>query len=308
MEVHYDIGAMPILENAVLTIGSFDGVHRGHQAILFRLNEYARAIGGCSVLVTFHPHPRHIVSGDEPVLLLTTLEEKIALLEEFGLEHLVVMPFTKEFAEQSAYRYIEDFLVARFRPSYIVIGYDHRFGSGRAGDIGLLRAYESHFGYRVVEITEQEVNHITVSSTKVRQALERGDVTTAGQLLGYDYRLHGHVVHGLRVGRTLGYPTANIAITGAYKLVPADGIYAVRLALLGGMYDGMLYIGKRPTLAGGLDRSIEVNIFDFEDDIYGAYVELELVAYLRGDVTFTSMDALREQLALDKQAAMEVLA
>lgn len=308
MNVFRDLNQLPEFKNAVITIGSFDGVHRGHQRIIEKINHLARSIEGESVVITFHPHPRLIVyPKDASLQLLCTTEEKIQLLEKYGVDNVVVVPFTVEFSQLSADEYIEKFLVDKFHPKYIVIGYDHRFGLNRQGDINYLRWYGSSDGYEVLEIARQEVDEIAVSSTKIRNALNNGEVKTAELLLGHPYTLTGKVVHGQKIGGPMGFPTANLELTEKEKLSPPDGIYAVVVRVRKLTYGGMLYIGKRPTLKGAQHRTIEVNIFDFEEDIYGDEVQLDLIGFIRFDQRFDSLEDLRNQLSVDRESALALL-
>jgi riboflavin kinase/FMN adenylyltransferase len=312
MKIHRDLQHLDHIQNAVLTIGSFDGVHLGHQHIIKRLQNIARSIDGETVLLTFDPHPRIVLAeqrGEKPkVRLLTILEEKANLLEYYGIDHLVVIPFTEEFAAQSPEAYIKDFLVAHFHPKKIVIGYDHRFGKGRVGDLEYLKKFEAACGYEVIEISKHEVDDIAVSSTKVRNAVGEGDVALANRLMGHPYRLSGKVISGLKIGRELGYPTANLELAYPYKLIPMDGIYAVLVHHNKRSYKAMLYIGNRPTVDQNLEKTIEVNIFDFQQTIYEEKIQLDFIQFLRGDAKFDSLEALQAQLAADEEAAMKALA
>ena len=308
MKIYTDLNKLPVFKNAVLTIGSFDGVHIGHQQIIKKINKHAAQIGGCSVLITFHPHPRLIVSKDSHNLrLINTLEEKAALLEQYAVDALVVVPFSKAFASQSPEAYILDFLVAHFQPAVITIGYDHKFGKNRKGDISYLRKFEEEGGFRVIEISKQEVADIAVSSTKVRQALSSGAVSKAAQLLGHFYSLQGLVVKGQQTGTKIGFPTANVSVQDTHKLIPPEGIYAVEVSIDTQKKGGMLYIGNRPTINKNLKQSIEVNIFDFDQDIYGKIIKLDFVKYLRGDQKFEQLSGLQDQLKKDKIAALKAL-
>ncbi len=309
MKVHHNLSDLPAFQNAIITIGSFDGVHHGHQQILDRLKQLAQAERGESIVITFDPHPRLVLRGDDHGLrLLTTIEEKAALFEKYGIDHMVIVPFTKTFANQSAEEYIEQFLVAKFQPRFIVIGYDHRFGKDRVGNIDYLRHYQDNGHFEIVEIEQQEVKDIAVSSTKIRQALEKGDVKTAGRLLKHPYALSGTVVKGQQIGHELGFPTANLSVDSPYKLIPPAGIYAVRAYQKGQSYDAALYIGDRPTLEELTQRTIEVHLFDFDQDIYGEELSIEFVDFIRGDAKFKGLDALREQIARDVAAVKIVLA
>lgn len=307
MRIYKDLNNLPQFKNAVLTIGSFDGVHIGHQQIIQQINDLAKSIDGESVLITFDPHPRFVVGKQQSNLkLLNTLEEKADLLKECAVDVLVVVPFSKEFASQSPDAYIQDFLVAHFYPKIIAIGYDHKFGQNRVGDISYLKKFEEKHHFKVVEISKQEVADIAVSSTKVRTALMEGKVEKAAQLLGHPFGLTGTVVKGLQIGTTIGYPTANIEVKNPYKLIPPEGIYAVWVDYENHSYQGMLYIGNRPTIDNNLKQTIEVNIFDFNQDIYGKELKVAFIEYLRGDVKFTTIEALKEQLTKDKKAALKV--
>jgi riboflavin kinase / FMN adenylyltransferase len=310
MQVHRDLAQLPEFKNAVITIGTFDGVHKGHQQIINQLKTTAAAIGGETVIITFHPHPRKIVgSYGGNVALLNTLDEKIILLNQAGINHLVVVPFTEAFANQTAEAYCKDFIYQYFKPSKIIIGYDHRFGKNRSGDYHLLEKMGETLGFEVIEINAQILNEITVSSTKVRLALLEHDITTANQLLGYPYFFEGVVVKGNQIGRTIGYPTANIAIATEEKLIPAHGVYAVKVnsqQSIDDSFKGMMNIGVRPTIDGKA-RVIEVNIFDFNEDIYGQTIQVHINAYIRGEVKFNGLDALKNQLKEDALKAINIL-
>ncbi|MEZ4988136.1 MAG: bifunctional riboflavin kinase/FAD synthetase [Saprospiraceae bacterium] len=308
MRVFYQLEALPSFIKAVVTIGSFDGVHTGHRQLLSRIQHLAKQCGGESVVVTFDPHPRQVIyPQDDTLQLLTSTEEKIALFKELGIDNVVIVPFTVAFSQMSADEYIENFLLAKFHPHTIVIGYDHRFGLNRQGDIAYLKWYSERSNFTVIEIPPQEVDQIAVSSTKIRNALLERKLAEANKWLGYSFRLTGKVVKGQQIGTGLGYPTANIVPHQSVKLIPADGIYAVRVEYEGVSYDGMLYIGSRPTVNKGLARSIEVNIFDFAKDIYGDNITVELVAFLRDDAVFDNLDALKTQLQKDREAALSAL-
>ncbi|MEP7253707.1 MAG: bifunctional riboflavin kinase/FAD synthetase [Ginsengibacter sp.] len=321
MQVHRDINSLPSFNKAVITIGTFDGVHTGHLQIINQLKKEALEIGGETVIITFHPHPRMVLrnkkidSDNESVKsirLLSTLSEKIELLQQQQIDHLVVVPFTQDFAEQSAEAYISNFLVSKFHPHTIIIGYDHRFGKNRAGDYKLLEAYQANYQYKVKEIPEQVLHNVIISSTRIRNALSEGNVTEANEALGYSYFFEGKVVEGNKLGRTIGYPTANIEINDDHKLIPANGVYAVEVSLdrLAGEdaqhHNGMMNIGVRPTI-GGTKQVIEVNIFDFEQSIYGGLIRVYVKNYLRPEVKFNGLDKLKAQLADDKKDAIQIL-
>ncbi len=307
MRVFRNTHSLPPFNNAVVTIGTFDGVHRGHQQLIKRIHSLEESVKGESVLITFDPHPRTVVYPQEHNLhLLSSLDEKIALLEKEGIDNLVVVPFTKEFSTQSARDYVEHFLVGKFHPAIIVIGYNHSFGHHRDGNIELLKKLSLEFNFKVEEISKQIVDEIAVSSSRIRIALEEKDCELASHLLGRHYSLQGTVVEGDKIGRTIGYPTANISVTDPSKLIPADGIYAVFVTVEGKKYKGMLSIGYRPTV-GGTQKTIEVNIFDFDKTIYGQTIEISFVKWLRAEEKFNSLDELKAQMHKDKTASQELL-
>ncbi|MFT3980993.1 MAG: bifunctional riboflavin kinase/FAD synthetase [Ferruginibacter sp.] len=310
MPVYSDINQLPAFHNAVITIGSFDGVHLGHRQIIDQLIRQAAAINGTPVLITFYPHPKQVVgSTGEPLQVLNTREEKYMLLNRAGIEHIVEVPFDTAFAQQTADEYIKNFLVKKFQPHSIIIGYDHRFGNNREGDYRLLEARADEYQYTVHEIPEHVLKNITVSSTKIRKALLSGDIDTAAAYLGYDYFFSGEVVKGNQLGRTIGYPTANIRIADAGKLVPANGVYAVRLSRNGGPVDlkGMMNIGTRPTV-DGTRRVIEVNILDFDETIYGEELTVQLRKYMRAEQKFNGLEELKAQLLKDKETSLRLAA
>ena len=317
MKVHEVInGNLPEFNKAVITIGTFDGVHLGHKEIISQLKAEAFLIGGETVMITFHPHPRKIISsvpGD--IKLLTTLDEKIILLKAAGIDHLVIIPFDRVFANLSAKEYVTEFLYKLFKPHTIIIGYDHRFGKGREGDYRLLEQYGKELKFEVKEISEQLLNTVVVSSTKIRHALFENDIFTANSFLGYDYFFEGIVIEGNKLGRTIGYPTANLHISSEEKLIPSNGVYAVTLSILGKsekntekslLYKGMMNIGLRPTV-DGKKRVIEVHIFDFDEDIYGETLQIHIHTYLRGEVKFNGLEELKHQLQKDKINAIHQL-
>lgn len=303
MQVHKDLHHLPVFRNAVITIGTFDGVHTGHQYILQQLQGAASACNGETVIITFDPHPREVLAPhDRSVRLLTTLDEKIMLLEKQGIHHLVVVPFTKTFSELSAKAYLEDFLISTFNPHTIIIGYDHRFGHNREGGLELLEAEQQQFGFRLLEIPQQVVHNLTVSSTKIRKSLQEGAIQLANEFLGYPYFINGTVVHGDKMGRRLGFPTANISLQDARKLVPAQGVYAVTVTTGGRTLKGALNIGTRPTF-NGTELRIEVFILDFDEDIYGQPIRVGFLDYIRSDKKFDSAEALVLQMKDDVERA-----
>lgn len=301
MNIYRNLEELPDFKNTVITIGSFDGVHIGHQKILNRVTKLADEINGESVVITFYPHPRTIVdAGDKQIPQLNTLEEKLHLLKNIGIRNVVVVPFSFEFSRQAPREYVEKFIIERFHPSYIVIGYDHRFGLNRMGDIQLLREYQKDNHFKVIEIPKQEVDDNAVSSTKIRLALKEGDIETAQQYLNQPYILTGRVIHGDKLGSKLGYPTANLQISEPSKLIPKPGVYAVKLEIEDMRFEGMMYIGKRPTAFQQDETNIEINIFDFNQNIYNRDIRICILKYLREDIRFESLDALKEQLKVDE--------
>ena len=301
MQIHEGVEAPLPIERAVVTIGTFDGVHIGHQKILKRVVKQAKEVQGQSVVITFWPHPRLILNPEDRSLrLINTFEEKAGLLEEAGIDHLVAIPFTKSFSEMSREAFVREVLMEKLHTKRLIIGYDHRFGKGREGDFQFLKDHEHNFGFRVEEISKQEVDDIAVSSTKIRKALQEGDVSLANTYLGKAYSLSGHVIEGNRLGRTLGFPTANLYVDAPYKLVPADGVYAGRVMAEGKPYPCMVNIGKRPTI-GDEKHSVEVHILGFEGNLYGKKLVVALHRRLREERKFDGLDALKQQLEEDKR-------
>jgi riboflavin kinase / FMN adenylyltransferase len=317
MQVHRDIDNLPFFENAVITIGTFDGVHTGHLKIINQLKDEAAKIQGETIIITFHPHPRMVV---EPlpgkstamktgIFLLNTLDEKISLLRKQSIDHLVIVPFNSAFSEQTAEVYIKEFLAEKFHPYTIIIGYDHHFGKGRKGNYKLLEKYAPIFNYKVKEIPEHVLNHIAISSTKIREALLTANIDDANQYLGYEYFFRGEVIEGDKIGRSIGYPTANLQVNDTNKLIPGNGVYAVHLRIDDcdlPVLKGMMNIGYRPTI-GGTKKMIEINIFDFDENIYGQQITVYLKKYLRPEIKFNGLAALQEQLAKDKMDALVIL-
>jgi riboflavin kinase/FMN adenylyltransferase len=304
MKIYHGIEDFSPLHFAVVTSGTFDGVHIGHQKILFRLNEIARIHNGETVVITFWPHPRLVLHPEDSSLkLLNTFEEKAELLKEQGVQHLVRIPFTKEFSQLSSTAFINQILVNKIGTKKLVIGYDHHFGKNREGSFEELKKNAPAYGFDVEEIPQQDVDHVGVSSTKIREALENGDIGTANHFIGRPYSITGRVVPGDKLGRLLGFPTANIEVDTKFKLIPADGIYAVTVGYENHAFKGMLYIGNRPTV-NGTKRNIEVNIFDFARDIYGDSLTLLFHTLIRHDAKFNDLEGLKNQLTEDKKAAL----
>jgi len=309
MKVHRDIENLPAFRNAVITIGTFDGVHMGHRQIISSLKEEAKAINGETVIITFHPHPRKVVASTIlGVRLINTLDEKLQLLEQLGVDHVVVVPFTDAFANQPAEDYIKNFLVDKFHPHTIIIGYDHRFGKERKGDYYLLEQKAPEFGFKLKEIPKQILEEISISSTKIREALLEGKIEIADKLLGYEFFFSGIVVHGDKLGRTFGYPTANLRIPEEEKIIPGNGIYAVYAQPEGYQerLRAMMSIGFRPTV-DGKKKVIEVYIFDFDKDIYDQTLKVFVKKYLREEIKFDSIEELIRQMDLDKIETEKIL-
>ncbi|MBS7564217.1 bifunctional riboflavin kinase/FAD synthetase [Mucilaginibacter sp. Bleaf8] len=307
MKIYHHIDDFTPLQNAVVTIGTFDGVHQGHRQIITRIREIADKTGGETVLLTFFPHPRMILHPeDQDLKLITTIHERAELLEQLGIDHMIITPFSRDFSNQSAEAYIRDVLVNKIGTRTIIVGYDHRFGKDRQGGLTELQQLAPQYGYEVIEIPEQDIDHVAVSSTRIREALLQANIEQANTFLGYPFFLTGKVIRGNQIGRQLGYPTANLLVEESYKLIPADGIFAVTVDVQGQKYQGMAYIGHRPTI-NGMTRNIEVNIFDFDQDIYNQIVRMNFIHFVRHDVKFSSLEGLKEQLALDRQSVLALL-
>ena len=302
-----DITTFTTQQPTVLTIGTFDGVHLGHQKIVERVVTTARQEGLLATVFTFFPHPRMVVQHDKGLKLIHTLEEKKQLLQQLGVDLLVVQPFNEAFAQLTAEEFVSTILVQRLNVKKVIIGYDHRFGRNRTANIDDMRLFGKKYGFAVEEISVQEVDEVSVSSTKIREALNKGDVTTAEHYLGTPYSLTGRVVHGLKLGRTLGYPTANIQVTEDYKLIPKDGVYAVYSYIGARKVYGMMSIGKNPTIEGK-GASIEVYFFDFNGNLYDQKLTIEFVQYLRKEQKFATIDLLKKQLQDDETAARKAIA
>ncbi|WP_268033899.1 bifunctional riboflavin kinase/FAD synthetase [Algoriphagus sp. PAP.12] len=307
MKIYEGLNEFLPVKNPVVTSGTFDGVHLGHQKILHRIREIARSVEGETVLITFWPHPRLVLYPEEHKLrLLSTFEEKAKLLRQFGIDHLVTIPFTKEFSQLTSKEFIEEVIVNRIQTKKLVIGYDHRFGKNREGSFEYLKENCSSYGFELEEISRQDVDEIGVSSTKIRQALESGDIETANSYLGRPYELNGLVVKGQQIGRSIGFPTANVHIPNDYKLIPKDGVYAVEASVNGSIYKSMLNIGNRPTVDGS-KKSVEAHLFDFQGDLYDKQITIYLKAYLREEQKFENLEGLKAQLHKDQQRAKLIL-
>jgi len=294
--------------NPILTTGTFDGVHIGHRKIINRLKEIATRVGGETVMLSFNPHPRMVLFPDDKSLkLLNSFDEKLKLLEDAGIDHLIIYPFSKEFSRMTALEYVRDLLVNQIGIHKIVVGYDHHFGRNREGNFANLVEFGNIYNFEVEEISALELNEVNVSSTKIRTALNDGDIEIANEFLGYPYQIQGEVVFGDQLGTKLGFPTANIQADTEYKLIPRNGVYAVECLIRGENFQGMLNIGFRPTLEKTDEKRIEVNLFGFQGEIYGEVIALKLKARIREEQKFNSLEELTTQLHQDKLNALELL-
>lgn len=306
MKIYHGLDEFKKLDFAVVTSGTFDGVHIGHQRILQRLNEIAKNNNGETVLLTYWPHPRLVLYPDQSLYLLSSIEEKSNLLAQMHIDHFVIIPFTEQFSIMSSEEFIRDILVERIGTKKLVIGYDHKFGKNRSGSFEELQKDGPIYGFDVEEIPKQMIENNGVSSTKIRRALTEGIIETANEYLGQPYCIHGIVIEGDKIGRTMDFPTANIDVTFKNKLIPAQGIYAVKVVIDSSRYNGMLNIGFRPTF-GGTQKRIEVHIFDFGREIYGKHIRIEFYHKIRSEIRFENIGALKSQLEQDKQAALNLL-
>ena len=310
MMVFNDIAQVRNIPNAVVTIGTFDGVHIGHQAIFRKMRELAKTIDGQTVVVTFSPHPRQVLNIDSSNLrFICTEEEKLKRIEQFGIDNVVIITFTKEFARTPSEDFIKNFIIERIKPSYIVVGYDHHFGKNRMGDFDQLTQLGQQFNFKVERVEAQDVDEVAVSSTKIRHALAIGDVATANRLLGYPYSVTAEVVRGNMIGRTIGFPTANLELPKEYRLINNAGVYTCLVDLNGTTYKAMANIGKRPTIGDRDDDNfiIEVNIFDFDQDIYGQHITVRFLDRIRSEVKFNGLEELKTQLNQDRERAKAML-
>ncbi|MEP2057806.1 MAG: bifunctional riboflavin kinase/FAD synthetase [Maribacter litoralis] len=290
----------------VMTIGTFDGVHIGHLKILNKIINHAKSTELKSSVLTFFPHPRMVLQKDANIKLLNTIEEKINILERLGLDVLIIHPFTKEFSRLTATEFVRDILVNTLNTKKVIIGYDHRFGRNRTANINDLVTFGNTYDFSVDEIPAQEIDDVSVSSTKIRKALEDGDIETANNYLGYDYMLTGTIIKGKGIGKQLGYPTANLSIAEDYKLIPKNGAYVVNSVIKGKTVYGMMNIGFNPTV-NGTKKSIEVNFFNFDADLYNLKIQVNILVRLRDEHKFESVDALKTQLAKDKEKSLHYI-
>lgn len=302
MNIHNDFNSVSSIPNPVITIGTFDGVHLGHQKIIAFLNEQAAKYGGESALFTFWPHPKMVLNpANHGVKLIQSEDEKMEKLKLKGLQNLIVHPFTKEFSQLTAEEFVRDILVAKLNVKHLVIGYDHQFGKNREGGIEFLKKVAPTYGFDVTEISAEEINEVNISSTKIRNAIENGEIEIANQYLGEPFSLRGEVVHGQKQGREFGFPTANLDLNCDFKLLPPDGIYVVNVKTAKKeRFRGILSIGTNPTLGENNDRTVEVYILDYNDGLYGTILEVDLLHFVRPTVKFESIDALITQMKADE--------
>ncbi|BAV94555.1 bifunctional riboflavin kinase/FAD synthetase [Ichthyobacterium seriolicida] len=309
MKVYRSLDKFKPVKNAVLTVGVFDGVHFGHREIIRELNRISYEVDGESVLFTFFPHPRIVLEENSDIKLLNTLEEKIELLEKIGLQHLIIYPFTREFSNFSTSKYIEEILVNKIKLKTLVVGYNHRFGKNREGDYNNLIKYSRACGFDIERVQERKNQEVLISSTKARIAVERGEFSLAKKILSYDFYITGRVVGGNKIGHQIGIPTANIHIEDKNKLLPSNGVYAVRVILDDDIFNGMLNIGFNPTvyLESDTNSKVEVHIFDFNRDIYGSNIKVEFIEFIREEKKFPDLESLRCQLLMDKEIVLNKL-
>lgn len=308
MKIYHDFTDFVKVPNAIVTIGTFDGVHQGHRAILSDMVNAAKSIDGETVVITFYPHPRQVLNIDSANLrFITSQEEKIKHLEEIGIDNLIVVNFTKEFSLLPSDVFIRDYVIEKINPAKIVIGYDHHFGNNRTGDFSQLQELASQYNFEVQRIEAHDVENIAVSSTKIRHSLQRGDVEHANLLLGYQYSYVGKVVSGNKIGREIGYRTANLDVKKEFRLIEMPGVYATYVDFEDKVYKSMTYIGKKPTINAGNDENIEVHIFDFDGDIYEKDVKIRFVKRIRDERKFDSLDDLKQQITLDEMQIRELL-
>ncbi len=295
-----------ISKKSIVTIGTFDGVHVGHQKIMEQLVATAQENNAKSVLLTFFPHPRMVLQKDNSLKLINTIAEKIEILEKTGLDYLIIHPFDKDFSRLTAFDFVRTILVNHLNTAELVIGYDHRFGKNREGNFEQLQEYGHMYDFKVTEIPAQDINQISVSSTKIRNAILNAEIEKANEYLGYSFSLEGTVVSGEKLGNTIGYPTANIELLETYKLIPKTGAYLIRSFLHGKTIYGMMNIGNRPTV-NGVKETIEVHFFDLNKDLYGRQLTIELLTFLRDEQKFSSIEELKKQLFLDKEKSLELI-
>lgn len=299
MTIYNNINEFNSTDNTILTIGTFDGVHLGHQKVLERLTNSAKENNLKSTVLTFFPHPRTILNPNKPLKLINSVKERTELLNRSKVDNLIIHPFDKNFSELDPEKYVFEILVKKLKAKIILIGYDHKFGKNRTADITDLKIYGKKYGFKVIEIKAKEISNIAISSTKIRKAISEGNISTAKKYLGYDFSLSGKIVHGKSIGRTLGFPTANIEVKEEYKLLPKNGVYLIQSVINHNKYFGMMNIGIKPTIKES-SKTIEVNFFDFEGDLYDKNIEVNIKKFIRDEIKFDSLELLKSQILKDK--------
>lgn len=307
MKVHFGINSLQDIKNPIITVGTFDGVHFGHQKILNRLKKIAKKNKGETVLLTFDPHPRKVLFNDQHLKLINTLDEKIKILEKLGLDHLVVYPFSKEFSKLTAREYVEELLVKKLNTHTLVIGYDHHFGNDRMGNIDLLKQLQSTFNYELVEITAHEIDEIKISSTKIRNSIENGNVKIVYDYSGNHLQFSGKVIKGQGIGKTINYPTANLQLISQDKILPANGVYAIKCKLKSEILNGVMNIGLRPTLNNSSEVNIECHLFNWDQDIYNEILHVNVIERIRDEIKFPDITDLKKQISKDTKTAQKIL-
>ena len=283
----------------ILTIGTFDGVHLGHQKVLERLTKEAKNNNLKSTVLTFFPHPRTVLNPNKPLKLINSVNERTDLLSKSKIDNLIIHPFDKSFSELDPEKYVLEILVKKLKAKIILIGYDHKFGKNRTADINDLKVYGEKYGFKVIEIKAEEISNIAISSTKIRKAISEGDISTAKEYLGYDVSLSGKIVHGKSIGRTIGFPTANVEVSEGYKLLPKNGVYLIQSIINKKQVFGMMNIGVKPTLIES-SKTIEINFFDFEGNLYDKNIHVDIKQFIRDEVRFNSLELLKSQIQKDK--------
>mgnify|MGYP002623926542 CR=1 FL=1 len=308
MKIYYDISDFKKVPNSIVTIGTFDGVHRGHQEILKKMVDKADKINGETVVVTFYPHPRQVLSkGTHDIRFISTQKEKIELLEKSGIDNLIIIKFTEDFSKISSEDFIKNYIVKNIEPAELVIGYDHHFGNNRQGDFEQLYKLGNQYHFKIEKIQEKDIDNVAVSSTKIRDFLAKGDIYHANMLLGYQFSYTGKVVHGKGFGHKMGYPTANIEVGEEFKIIERAGVYATYVEFDGILYPSMTYIGSRPTLEDNRPQSIETHLFNFNEELYGKVIRILFVKFVRDDKKFSDIDTLKHQIDVDKLNIMNIL-
>jgi len=306
MKIYKSIDEYNESKSSVVTIGTFDGIHIGHQKIFNKVINVSKQSNLSSVVLTFFPHPRIILNKYNDIKMIDTLDEKIEHLEKIGIDNLIIHPFDKKFSLLSADQFIKEYLIEKLKLKHIIIGYDHRFGKGREASVSDLKEYSSEFNFIVDEIDAQEIEKIAISSTKIRNSINQGDLKTTKKYLGRFFSLTGKVVKGDGLGKQIDYPTANILIEEDYKIIPKDGVYYIRTTIDNKLYNGMMNIGHRPTI-GNKAKSIEVNLFNFNRDIYDKIISIDVVVKIRDEKKFSSINALKAQLAKDEEYCLRLI-